>query len=331
MPSIRNSRFLLSTLLLLVTVLPLEAYSLYLRSRVLVNSGQVRMDQIARVEGEQVAGSIREKLLFARLREPRFVSREDLLKTLRADGLAPEWIYGSGVWIIPLTRKASSEDLVEMLRQQVAAHKGGEKFLKTAVFQVEKSQDYQIPEQGNLQFQLPAHLGHLHPGRRLMILAVRGKDAKGREQTVHRIHFAFTLLKRLKVPVALRDLAPGSLIGAGDYQMREVATSELKGKPLSGRLEGQRITASVSAGSVLTDSMVRDIPAVRHGQKLQLVYQNANVVIKVDSIAEGTGQVGNSIQVRPLLPSGRRGRSIEAVIVGDGLVQVKPRNGGKSQ
>ena len=305
----------------------IPAYSVYLRSQAPVTSGDVRLKDIARVEGESRAGAISDKMVVRSLKAPLFLSREAIAEGLKAGPEKLDWVYGSGVWIVPLSRKATPEELMGLLKKQIAGMPGGPEFLRTAVFRADGSAHYQIPPEGDVQFQLPSRIAHLKAGRRLMILAVRGRS-RGRDQVVHRIHFGFTLLRKQKVAVATRPLHPGNRLGADDWEYREVESDEIPGRPLSGDLTGRRITGAVDAGAVLSDSVLRDIPAVRVGQKVQLIYQSGRVVLKCDSVAEGTGEVGTTLRFRPLLPSGRRGRSVEARVVGDGLAQLAVEGGG---
>ena len=309
----------MAALLTLPSSLP--AYSVYLRSQAPVTSADVRLRDIARVEGESRPGVVSDKLIVRALKNPIFLSREAISEGLKGGPEKLDWVYGSGVWVVPLSRTVASKELLSMLRAQILAVPGGEEFLKTAVFEADEKLKYQIPPEGDLKFQLPTRIEHLRPGRRLMILGIRGKS-NGREQVVHRIHFAFTLLKKQRVAIARRPLHPGNRLGRDDWEYREVKSDEIPARPLTGDLTGRRITGAVDAGGILSDSVLRDIPAVRSGQKVQLIYQSGPVVLKCDSVAEGTGEVGATISFRPLLPSGRKGRSVKARVVGDGLAQL---------
>ncbi len=305
---------------------PAWAYTVYLRSQAPVKSSDVRLRDIARVEGEVKAGAISEKLVIRSLRSPMFLSREALTKALANGPEKLDWVYGSGVWIVPVSRTATGAELLEMLRQEIAKRPGGAAFLETAVFETDRETTYAIPPSGDLQFQLPQRLEHLRPGRRLMIVGVRGTHG-GRETTVHRLHFGFTLLRRTRVPVATRALHPGSRLAPGDWEYRTMELDALPARPLTGDLSGRRVTGAAEPGTVLTDSILRELPAVRAGQKVELIYQSGSVVLKCESVAEGTGEVGATLAFRPLLPSGRRGRSVQARVVGDGLAQVTPEGG----
>ena len=299
---------------------PVSAYSLYLYSKALVRTDTVRLRDIARVQGEDGPGVVADKVVVRGLKKPFYISRKQLETRLKNGPEKLDWVYGSGVWIVPLTRKMTNADLERLFRNQVKQITGGTEYLKNAhiEFQTRKGVLH-VPAAGRLKFTLPRSTKFLRPGPRRISLSIGVARKNGRFRVLHRYHVPMKIMRRIRAAVATRGLRPGARLAPGDWKVKEILTDDDAARYVHRNLRGRRVMTRIGAGGLLTDSNVRESPDVRRGQMVSLILQKPGFVLKAQAHAQRKGNVGDIVPVRVILPSGGYAKSVKARVVGQGL------------
>jgi len=284
-------------LTLLVLAGDLAAYQLYLEPVARIHASQVSLKDVARLEGQGPA----ETILLGNLSEPYYMSREELLRSLKEQ---PEATYGSGVWIVPLTKNLSSAEIVEQLKTTIKRIPGGDIFLATHTLKV--STQLQSPEQGiALVFRLPSRVSQLSSGRRIVAADIVVPE-NGKERTLIRQQIDLEIRKRAKITVATRRLTRGETVKTGDFRI-ETRESDSDSEKFAGENPvGLKVLSDVEDGKPLHSSEVQKSVTVRRGQTLILIHQTPGIVLRCKSTALSDGEPGHRIDVRILLPSGQK-------------------------
>lgn len=293
----------------------LGAQNLYFKNTVELPAGDVRLGDVARVEGDP---ALARRLLFRDLKRPRYLSARELRESSAADGLSFQNIYGAGVWIIPLGRELTETELTALLIEQIRALPDGADALQKFVIRVAPNSRVSAPADGvRLNFRLPGRAASLSSGRRIVPLDITPEGGERAGEILARRQIQAIVLRVVQVPVARRDLRIGERLSAADYayERRELEGEEVRYP--SGDLSGRRVMAGLQAGEALSDSHVQILPAVRRGQQLRLVYQSPGIVLRLRASALEDGEVGRTIRVQPLFPSGARSDTLKARIVSE--------------
>jgi flagella basal body P-ring formation protein FlgA len=120
-----------------------------------------------------------------------------------------------------------------------------------------------------------------------------------------------------RAPVALRDLAVGSVVQDGDWAWQRV---EVWGEPAQSVTEpgGWVVRAPIRAHEVITPQRVRPPAAVLAGEALVLSIRAGDVMLQTPVTALGRAGVGDVVQVR--LPGGRG--SLRATVTAPGHATI---------
>ncbi len=294
------------------------SFSLYLHPRALVTGSAVYMKDIARVAGELHAPAISQILVMRDIRSPVFITNEQLREKLQGSSERLDRIFGTGVWIVPINRQFTSDELSSILKTQIRALQGGDAFLQKSVLRIESSNIHSVLEGADILFRLPSRASALSPGRRVFSLDLTTRDAAGRPVTLERQQVTVHIFRKEEIPVAARDLTPGEILNDGDWIIETREVDSLDTRYPSGQLRGRRVLTAIHKGMELRAAAVQFLPAVRRGQTIEVVHQGIGIVIKCRSVAGRDGNVGDLIPVRLVLPSGGRTQSRQARIVADG-------------
>ncbi len=296
----------------------LSAYSLYLQPTAILRKSEARIADIARVEGESRPGSIGEKLVVKDLVRPVFISREDLQRKLAPGPEKLDRAFGRGVWIVPLTVGLPAEKILNTLRERLGRMPGGREFLEKHRLRVDPAAKLDsMPDESGLFFVLPSRVDLLSPGMRMITVDVRASQ-DGREQVLLRQQVPVRIYRIVEVAVTTRTLATGERLTEKDWRVERREIDYAPERYLTGNLNGRRVMSDLAIGAALTESTVQIAPAVRRGQRVELVYQTAGLVIKCRSVAGRDGKVGDVIPVATVFPSGKGKTDLQARIVDDG-------------
>jgi len=122
--------------------------------------------------------------------------------------------------------------------------------------------------------------------------------------------------------VLTRGVRPGEAIDAGDVELRPVDATAID----PGRLESpKRLVRAVArrslrAGTVLTESMLRRLPSVRRDELVTVLVRAGSLTLRARAVALADGRDGDVV----VLQNPASGRRIRGLVVGPGLVEVKP-------
>lgn len=125
-----------------------------------------------------------------------------------------------------------------------------------------------------------------------------------------------------QVVVLARPLRRGDQLSAADLGVREADLAQLRGQYYrdADGLVGQRIKRHVTAGAVLTPSMLDADRLVRRGSRVTILSDTGPVAVRMAGKALGNGGRGDQIRVK----NQASGRTITAIVVDRGLVKVRP-------
>lgn len=258
-------------------------------SQAVIEDMPVRLSDLGTVESS--VPSVKDKVVFQDLDQPVYLSDDRLKEALRKSGGLESKIYGKGIWVIPLTEKMSAEET-------------GEFFEGILENSIRGQGTYRIKAKKGILYNSRLHslirisgLGE-GPGHRNITLDVM--DPEERKRILYRQTVAIQVLKKILVPVALKDLKYGQTIREGDYRLEERYTDG-KLKDYSGEnIHGWKLNAPVKKGDVLQSPAIQEIPDIRRGQSLELIYQKPGIVLKIRCVAYKDGNVGENIPVRIL-------------------------------
>lgn len=126
----------------------------------------------------------------------------------------------------------------------------------------------------------------------------------------------------VRVPVAARALARGTLLGRADLALEERPLAELRGSQPIVPERGARLRArrDLRRGEPLTTAAIEEAPAVRSGSRVVIRLESGRVRLTTAGIARRAGRVGEEI---PVENTDTR-RVLVARVVDEQTVEVLP-------
>jgi len=122
------------------------------------------------------------------------------------------------------------------------------------------------------------------------------------------------------VVVAAKLIRSGSVLTEDDVHLVKRWVKKSTPDALSGIDEaiGKRITLQVRPGAVLSARMLRDVPLVRKGQMVRVLFDNGSMRISTVGMPQEDGVAGSMVRVRNITSN----KVIYARVLGDSLVGV---------
>lgn len=122
--------------------------------------------------------------------------------------------------------------------------------------------------------------------------------------------------------VLTRGVRPGEPIDADDVEVRAIDATDVKPGRLESpaRLVRALARRSLRAGTVLTESMLRRLPSVRRDELVTVLVRSGSLTLRARAVALADGREGDVV----VLQNPASGRRIRGLVVGPGLVEVKP-------
>ena len=278
------------------------SYSLYLRGSIQSKTESIPIAELGRFEGLNAG-----KFHFSMSGEkPVFLDRDAVQKLLlREVGNSPERIYGKGIWILPLGEELSGSALHNFLLSEIKKIPGTNKEKNSVALHLEEGQKLKTCKNCSLELQLPGNVSRMFSGKRIISADIVVLDS-GRKKILLRQKIALSVLKKVLLPVAARDIYRGKRLESADFQMVEKEIDPDDTNFIESDVLGRRAVNDVKKGDVLSPSSVQMLADVRRGQSLEVVYQTETIVLKCRSIAGSDGNIGDTIPVTLLLPSGKK-------------------------
>ncbi len=122
------------------------------------------------------------------------------------------------------------------------------------------------------------------------------------------------------VVVTTRALARGAVISAGDLRVTRKDVSTTPGSAIQDpdRAIGKRLRRPVSAGAVLTENLLEEVPLIRRGQRVELVAGSGMLSVRMTGRALSDGAAGQRIRVRNV----KSRKVVEGVVDPAGFVRT---------
>jgi flagella basal body P-ring formation protein FlgA len=133
------------------------------------------------------------------------------------------------------------------------------------------------------------------------------------------LYVGVTVAQREAVVVALRPLAAGSVIGAADVGLREMAVADFAGRQVftdPEELIGSVAIMGLPTGSLLTAQAVQAPVVVQAGQIVTVQVESPGLSLSVVAVADQTGRLGETI----LMTNPSSGRRFSALVTARGPV-----------
>lgn len=128
---------------------------------------------------------------------------------------------------------------------------------------------------------------------------------------------------RREVYVARRDLPAGSVVAAGDFELRREDIAALPDEALvSGSLDGGgRLRQLLAAGEIATTRQLAPVSMILRGDQVLLKTGAAGIAIETSAYAESNAIMGQALQVRPA----NSRETVVARVTGPGEVSMDGR------
>lgn len=135
--------------------------------------------------------------------------------------------------------------------------------------------------------------------------------------TVRTVYVGYRVTTYVPVPVAARSLPAGTILSAGDLEMKRL--------PALGRIPatadellGRRTLAGMQAGTPVFPEMTAAVPLVRAGQPCMLLVVDDGVRLTAEAISRQDGVLGQTVGV--YVEQTRR--ALSAIVVAPGRVEL---------
>lgn len=132
------------------------------------------------------------------------------------------------------------------------------------------------------------------------------------------LYVQITIDQSENVVVAATQLAAGQTITSDDLMLRHLPVQEFAGRQVytsPAQIEGDQIMMSVSAGTIITQNIVRPPLVVKAGQTVTVSIYSGNVVLSLDAVADQDGRIGDTI----FLTNPSSGRRFTAEVTAQGI------------
>lgn len=136
-----------------------------------------------------------------------------------------------------------------------------------------------------------------------------------------RVFVPIAVEARRHVVVLARAMPAGTVLGPDDLVVAEREIGTLPGDAYAdpSAVIGARLLRNTGTGQPVVSGWIRRAPAVRRGQPVTILAQNAAVSIRADGVATADGQIAERVRVR----NRSSGREIDAVVRAADLVEVR--------
>lgn len=122
------------------------------------------------------------------------------------------------------------------------------------------------------------------------------------------------------VVIAARGLPAGTVLAESDVRTVRRWVRRIHPHSLDSMEEtaGKRLTIQVAAGAEILASMLKDIPLVRKGKMVKMVFDNGPMQIVTVGLSEEDGAAGNIVRVKNITSN----RVIYARVMSESLVKI---------
>lgn len=301
-----------------------ETVHLTLKSEVIVNTGDVKLGDVAQIStSKQALQKSLESLLIAKAPRVGYVEQItrlqliSLLKARRDSGaLQMEW-SGSNLTKIRTSAQTIptanlSEAAIEGVRTQLASQ-----FPELEIKLVSAPKEVAVPN-GDIVLRIrPVDVNQLYAKIAVWI------DIFVNENIYRSVVVPLYLQLESNALVARRNVPEGSNASVADFELHRENIVGLTGVVVKSDLANGsvRLSKAIAQGQILTSKHLAQAGAVLRGDSVKLIYADAVISLETRAQAEQNGQIGDLI----LLKLNNNADSITGRIVSAGVVEVQGR------
>jgi flagella basal body P-ring formation protein FlgA len=123
-----------------------------------------------------------------------------------------------------------------------------------------------------------------------------------------------------EVVVAARNLPAGTIVSEEDLRMQKKWLRRMNVRSLENMEDavGRRLSSLIRSGMEIANTMLKDVPLVKKGKPVKIVFNTAMMQITTVGLPEEDGAAGAIIRVRNLTSN----KIIYGRVVGDALVEL---------
>ncbi|MCP4606257.1 MAG: flagellar basal body P-ring formation protein FlgA [Proteobacteria bacterium] len=220
----------------------------------------------------------------------RVVSRQDVVRALAGAGIEQGNLkIPKRRRVIRPSKKASGQELKSLIRNAVIDVLPDGITLET----LGRVNDLEVPESG---YQIEARWPGERSFRHRISVPV---DLIADGVSFRRLQIAATLALEIRLPVAARDLARGTILD--DRSVKWVDT-KLNAPPTqlacsASGIIGRRLLSTVPEGEPFKEAILEKIPIVKRGQRLSVESIQGLVRIRTSGVARQDGALGDRIRI----------------------------------
>lgn len=124
-----------------------------------------------------------------------------------------------------------------------------------------------------------------------------------------------------QVAVTTRDIRKGDTLSPEDFRMVVKETTKLRGNYCTqpDQVTGKIAATFIRENSVIDSRFLKEVPIIRKGERITLMYHQPPVTIRVVAIALQEGSLGDWIWVKNL----QSNKTLKAKVSGKGLVTIQ--------
>jgi len=267
-------------------------------AEVQVNQDQVYLGSLCKSTG-LTAGQLEKIKSRILCQSPLFgktkrITNYELIEAIRLSGLDPTRLQLHIPEEIAITRKSqdlSSAQFIQTLEQE---------FLPTLRWKEVKLEKIDFPETlqlpwGNLSLKFVAapNTNYAAPFYLGVSISVDGEE-------VQKLFLRAKLSIRDIVPVTSGPLTPKDELNSENVRWEMRPLTSLLHLPVvnAKQLEGKRVRMSLPAGSIIYQDQLYQVPLIKRGDEVNLVYQDDRIRLTTSALSLGSGVKGEKIRVQ---------------------------------
>lgn len=273
--------------------------------RILAGDLAQRIDAFRRVSAEVEVG-------FAPIPGGRRTLTATELQRIAAKNGINETIH-SDLCVQMRTRPLQMEELKQAI--EVELRNEG---IQNATVEVLDFSRYQVPE-GQLQFTKAGLTPPAQGNSGLQAVLWRGRMIYGGSRSVP-AWVRLRMFVEAEIPIATKDMAAAVTVVESDVAMEKRNVFPFGRAELAeaSKVTGKRTKRAIKKGDVITAASLENPKEVERGDKVDVSVSSGAVQLRLDAIAESSGQIGERIPVKSLT----NGKRFQAIVESKGHVTV---------
>ena len=190
--------------------------------------------------------------------------------------------------------------------------------IQNAMVEVLDFSRYEVPE-GQLQFTKAGLTPPAQKNSALQAVLWRGRMIYSGSRSVP-VWARVRMFVDADVPIAVRDIPAAATIGDSDVMVQKRPVFPFGGAALAEapNVPGKRTKRALKKGDPITDAVLQSSKEVEQGDKVKVAVSSGAAQLRLDAIAESSGQIGERITVK----NPTSGKRFQAIVESKGHVTV---------